>query len=111
VTGRDSLLDVGEFDARTIGLLLIAGRELTRARAKFEPFNSPHEGWAVIYEEAVKELGDHVWANTGSTPEAFWEAIQTAAMALRYAYDLSDVSAWEVADVDAILVPPPVVEA
>jgi hypothetical protein len=76
--------------------LAITGNELMKARAKFPPFNSPHEGKAVI-EEELDELWEHVKANTGTGSEAFWEAIQVAAMALRYAYDLSDVSAWEVA--------------
>lgn len=66
--------------------------ELTRACRKFGPMASPHEGWAVIYEEFVKELGAHVWDDTGRGPEARAEAIQTAAMALRYVLDLCDTS-------------------
>lgn len=85
------------FDARTEALLVIAGDELTKARDRFAPFNSPHEGWAVIREE-LDELWEHVKANTGRDPEAYEEAIQVAAMALRYAYDLSKVSAWERAE-------------
>ena len=99
----ESLFDLTEFDARTIGLLLIAGRELRKASGKFKPFNSPHEGYAVILEE-LDELWEHVKANDGADGEAFWEAIQIAAMALRYCYDLSAVSAWEVSDADSIAV-------
>jgi hypothetical protein len=62
--------------------------EVERARSKFSDFNSPHEGWAVIREE-LDELWDHVKANTGGTVEAREEAIQIAAMALRYALDLT----------------------
>ena len=96
-----SLFDLAEFDGRTIGLLLIAGRELRNAQAKFAPFNSPHEGKAVI-EEELDELWDLVKANNGADAEAFWEAIQVAAMALRYAYDLTTLSAWEVAEAHSI---------
>lgn len=64
-----------------------AGIELLRALDKFPRFNSPHEGWAVIFEE-LHELWDHVKANTGTREDARDEAIQIAAMALRYALDL-----------------------
>jgi len=74
-------------DARTSWLLGIVAEELTKARERFEPFNSPHEGWAVIREE-LDELWEHVRANSGYGPDAHREAIQIAAMALRYAYDL-----------------------
>lgn len=64
--------------------------EMARALTKFDTFNSPHEGYAVCREELEKELFEHVCANTGRTPEAMGEAIQLAAMALRYVYDLAD---------------------
>lgn len=64
-------------------------RELEKARGKFPAFNSPHEGKAVI-EEELDELWQHVKANTGTTDEALEEAIQVAAMALRYVVDLSE---------------------
>lgn len=83
-------------DARTEGLLALVGWELGKARRRFARFNSPHEGWAVIREE-LDELWDHVKDNTGDGGDAFTEAIQVAAMALRYAYDLSEVSAWDAA--------------
>jgi len=60
--------------------------ELSRACDRFPAFNSPHEGWAVIREE-LDELWDHVRGNTGRGPEARKEAIQIAAMALRYVID------------------------
>lgn len=65
--------------------------ELDRARSKFPRFNSPHEGWAVIREE-LDELWEHVCANDGRGERAFAEAIQIAAMAVRYAHDLSRIS-------------------
>lgn len=61
--------------------------ELDRAQGKFPMFNSPHEGWAVIREE-LDELWEHVRANTGRSEEARHEALQIAAMALRYIDDL-----------------------
>lgn len=67
-------------------LLGLVDDELRRAMTRFAPFNSPHEGWAVIREE-LDELWEHVKANTGKGPEARTEAIQIAAMALRYALD------------------------
>lgn len=63
-------------------------KEVESARAKFADFNSPHEGYAVIREE-LDELWDHCKANTGRSVEAREEAIQIAAMALRYALDLT----------------------
>ena len=65
--------------------------ELARALSRFPPFNSPHEGKAVI-EEELDELWLHVKANSGRSEDAMCEAIQVAAMALRYVHDLRD---WE----------------
>lgn len=61
--------------------------EARRGMAKFAAFNSPHEGKSVI-EEELDELWEHVKANTGRSADARQEAIQVAAMALRYAHDL-----------------------
>jgi NTP pyrophosphatase (non-canonical NTP hydrolase) len=63
--------------------------ELTRATAKYPPFNSAHEGYAVLAEE-VDELWQHVKVKQGSRDvEAMRrEAIQVAAMALRFANDV-----------------------
>ena len=64
--------------------------EALRASVKFPEFNSPHEGYAVILEE-LDELWDHVRADTGRTFEARKECIQIAAMAIRYAAELTPV--------------------
>jgi hypothetical protein len=61
--------------------------ELLNATRKFGPFNNPHEGYAVILEE-LDELWDEIKANLGNGHEAFNEARQIAAMALRYMVDL-----------------------
>lgn len=64
------------------------GNEVLRALDRFPAFNSPHEGKAVI-EEELEELWEHCRANTGRSPEAMKEAIQVAAMAVRYVLDLA----------------------
>lgn len=62
-------------------------QEVESALHKFAPIASPHEGLAVIWEE-FEELKKHVWENTGRSIEAREEALQIAAMGLRYAFDL-----------------------
>lgn len=59
--------------------------ELHRARSKNAKFNSPHEGYAVLLEE-VDELWAEVKANNHN--RQYFEAIQVAAMSLRFLYDL-----------------------
>ena len=69
-----------------------ATAELQRAKAAHRNFNSGHEGYAVIREE-VDELWDAIKRqkgyNTYSGPAAH-EAVQVAAMALRFLVDLCD---------------------
>lgn len=55
--------------------------EHARATGKYPPFNSSHEGYGVLLEE-VDELWDEVKAD--NPRNAMIEAIQVAAMALRY---------------------------
>lgn len=64
--------------------------ELTRAMLKHPPMHSPHEGISVIKEE-VDELWDHVKVDTGQCLAARKEALQIAAMGIRYALDLCSV--------------------
>lgn len=63
-------------------------QEVSRAVAKWEPLNSPHEGYAVILEE-LEELWEHVRADTARGAEARTEAVHVAAMAVRYAAELT----------------------
>ena len=66
--------------------------ELARARSKFKPFNSAHEGYAVILEE-LDELWDVVKLRHDSperTAKMREEAIQVAAMAMRVIIDVCD---------------------
>ena len=60
--------------------------ELGMARAKFLMFHNSHEGYAVIKEE-VDELWDAIKTNQ-RLPDQRREAIQVAAMALRFCLDL-----------------------
>lgn len=59
--------------------------EARSAREKFAPFNSSHEGYAVIAEE-LDELWDDVKAN--DVAHAIEEAVQVGAMALRFIADM-----------------------
>jgi hypothetical protein len=61
--------------------------EFYAAQGKFPAINSPLEGWAVIWEE-LEELRLEAKEAHGLTAPAREEAIQVAAMALRYIYDL-----------------------
>lgn len=63
--------------------------ELHSAQIKFGPFKNGHEGWAVIREE-VDELWDAVKHNKDPNHVALQrkEAIQIAAMAMRFVVDL-----------------------
>lgn len=60
--------------------------EIDNARANWPAFNSAHEGFAVMKEE-VDELWDHVKVNQKRRDLVAMrkEAIQVAAMALRFA--------------------------
>lgn len=60
--------------------------ELVSAQVKFGPFASTHEGYAVILEE-LDELWGEIKRN-GSRERMRAEAIQVAAMAMRFVEDL-----------------------
>jgi hypothetical protein len=63
-------------------------KELRRAM-RWPPMNSAHEGYAVLAEE-VDELWDHVKVQQGKRDvvEMTYEAVQVAAMALRFIVDV-----------------------
>lgn len=68
-----------------------ATAELVSAMKKWPPWNSAHEGLAVL-EEEVYELKLHVYTNQKKRDlkEMRKEAIQVAAMALRFALEVCD---------------------
>lgn len=70
--------------------------EANAARRKFAPFNSSHEGYAVIAEE-LDELWDDVKAN--DVEHSIAEAVQVGAMALRYIADMRMKAESEARDV------------
>lgn len=75
---------------KVLGAILFAvGDEAVEAMSRFEPFQSPHEGYAVILEE-MDELKAHVWMKqTHRDINAMTrEAIQVAAMAVRFIHDV-----------------------
>ena len=61
-------------------------KELTRATKMHGPFNSPHEGLSVIWEE-FEELKEEVWLKTSERDpdHMLEESVQLAAMALKFA--------------------------
>ena len=72
---------------RVVALASEIAAEVRRAEKKHPPMHSPHEGWSVIWEE-LEELREHVRADTGRSVGARKEALQVAAMGLRYALNL-----------------------
>lgn len=70
--------------------LILIRNEYDRASVLFPPFTSGHEGYAIILEE-LDELWDAVKKQRDSREfdyEIRREAVQVAAMALRYLVDL-----------------------
>jgi len=65
-------------------------RELRRATAKFGPFVSGHEGIAILREEYLELEREVFWGKDSSKVRA--EAIQVAAMAIRFIVDICDVA-------------------
>lgn len=80
-------------------------QELERARAKFPAFNSGHEGYAVLLEEVEELKAEVFWGPTTEWPDPLFtppretrddartrrmraEAIQVAAMAIRFIEDV-----------------------
>jgi hypothetical protein len=74
--------------------------ELKRARSKFPAFHSQHEGYAVLLEEVV-ELQEAVFRNRRDQTAVYEEAVQVAAMALRFLVDTVLVDAVDEVPVDA----------
>jgi len=67
-------------------IMLVVQEEFLEATYKNGVFNGGHEGYAVIKEE-LDELWEEVRHN--NTAKACREAVQVAAMAIRFIYDLA----------------------
>lgn len=67
--------------------------EVVNATMNWPAFNSAHEGFAVLNEE-FDELKEHVWTNQKrrDLTEMQKEAIQVAAMAVRFALEVCNES-------------------
>lgn len=67
------------------------GKEVADAEVKWPPMNSAHEAYAVLLEE-VDELKAHVWTNQKrrDLDGMRQEAVQVAAMAVRFIRDVCD---------------------
>ena len=75
---------------REVGMALArcdVAEALRFAQSKHKPMNSPHEGYAVILEE-LDELWDEVKAQKPDRERMRKEALQVAAMGLRFVVDL-----------------------
>ena len=66
-------------------------KELDRAHVLYKPFNGPHEGYAIILEE-LDELWNDIKASKPHSDRSDMrkEAIQVAAMAIRFIQDICD---------------------
>lgn len=82
----DSIAATVDRRARILEMIDI---EFGRAINKFGSFNSGHEGKAVI-EEELDELWEEVRRDRPGGAAATREAIQIAAMAMRFVFDLSE---------------------
>jgi hypothetical protein len=77
---------VEQYDGLNVTLMV---RELQSARRKFPGFASAHEGYAVLLEE-VLELQAEVFKKNKSRENMKNEALQIAAMAIRFASDICE---------------------
>lgn len=78
-----------EIMADVDNVLLLVKEEYQKATIKFTSFNSAHEGYAVIKEE-VDELWDDIKGNV-NLKLMEKEAVQVAAMAIRFILDICEV--------------------
>lgn len=82
---------VSPAEANTLEVLAEVAEEVDSTTTKWPAFNSAHEGYGVLLEE-VDELWDHVKVNQKRRDLAAMrkEAIQVAAMAIRFAIEVCD---------------------
>ena len=87
VSDDDMTMNTAQQSLTDIAALVID--EAERGVLKWGPLNSAHEGFGVIHEE-IDELKEHVWMKqkNRNLEEMKGEAIQLAAMALRFAHEV-----------------------
>ena len=78
-------MEGAEMNLDLTNAIMEIAREVERAQAKHRPMQGPHEGYAVILEE-LDELWNEVKANRLDLARK--EAVQVAAMAVRFLIDL-----------------------
>ena len=78
-----------KFTIKELALGEEAASELVRASLKHGPMHGAHEGYAVILEE-LDELWDEVKRQKPDKGAMRKEAVQVAAMALRFIRDVCD---------------------
>ena len=74
---------------KDLKVFTMVNKELDSARSKYTPFNSAHEGYATILEE-LDELWDEIkkQPDKRSMVNMRKEAVQVAAMAIRFIHDV-----------------------
>ena len=89
VQRQSKVLETIKIDSLLHEILEAIREEFLNASTKYPPFHSMHEGYAVILEE-LDELKEAIWKSKGVrlNPVAAKEAIQVAAMAVRFILDL-----------------------
>ena len=89
VAKQSNVLKAIKIDSLLYEILEAVRKECLTASTKYPPFHSMHEGYAVILEE-LDELKEAIWKSKGVrlNPVAAKEAIQVAAMAVRFILDL-----------------------
>jgi hypothetical protein len=80
-----SLHEAAELEVVGLDPIADVAAELERAHATHPPFNSAHEGYAVILEE-LDELKEHVWTKQINRDVAGMrkEAVQAAAVCVKF---------------------------
>jgi len=81
-------LPSAEWEQRTSSIWSLVRAELARAERRHPAMRTPHEGYAVILEE-LDELWAEIKRDEGRSQFAISEAVQVAAMAMRYILNLT----------------------
>lgn len=77
--------------SKLVNAIFAIEHELCKAEERYPSFHTAHEGYAVILEE-LDELWDEVKRKQGTRDKAKMrkEAVQVAAMAVRFILDICD---------------------